>query len=100
MADVTVDYQGRVVLPKRALEALGVRGNGRVRLRVEGERVVLERIVPVDPFADALKKPDADALEKLVDEQKRERAAAEGRFEELLENPPEVKPEDNPDLWR
>jgi antitoxin component of MazEF toxin-antitoxin module len=98
--DIEIDRQGRVRLPERALRMLGVRGGQKIRLRFEGERVVLERIVAVDPFAEAMKKPEADALEKLMDEQDRDRAEAENRFEELLENPPEVKPEDRPDLWR
>ena len=29
-----------------------------------------------------------------------DKAGTHGRFEELLKKPPEIKPEDNPDLWR
>lgn len=100
MADLTFDHKGRLTLPPRLIGLLGGGPGKKVRVRVEGDRVVLQRIVPIDPFAEAMKKPEADAFEKMVDAQEQDKIEAESRFEELIENPPEVKPEDNPDLWR
>jgi len=100
MPDIVVDHKGRITLPPYALKALGAKTGKPVRLRVEGERVVLERIAKVDPFAAAFEKPEPDAFEKLMDAQVQDREDAEERFEELLENPPEIRPEDNDDMWR
>ncbi len=60
----------------------------------------LERIAEVDPFAEAAKKPDRHAFEKMMDAQEKDKAETEDLFEELIENPPEARPEDNNDLWR
>jgi hypothetical protein len=98
--DLVFDHKGRLVLPPRLLNLLGGAPGKKIRVHVEGGRVVLERFVAIDPFAEAMKKPDADAFEKLMGDQEREKAEAEERFEELLENPPEIRPEDDRDLWR
>jgi bifunctional DNA-binding transcriptional regulator/antitoxin component of YhaV-PrlF toxin-antitoxin module len=100
MAEVTVDHKGRIALPPWAAKILGAQMGKKLRIRSEGDRVVLSRIAEIDPFEEAMKKPAADAFEKMMDAQEKDKAEAEDRFEELIENPPEVRPEDNEDLWR
>ena len=100
MPDLVVDHKGRITLPPWALKALDVKMGKPVRMRREGDRLVLEAIAKVDPFETAIEKPAPDAFEKLLDAQVKDRVEAEDRFEELLENPPELRPEDNDDLWR
>ena len=100
MAEVTVDHKGRITLPPWAVRILGARPDRKLNIHREGDRIVLERIAEIDPFAEAMKKPEPNAIEKMLTAQQKDRAEAEDRFEELLENPPEVEPEDNKDLWR
>jgi len=39
---VTVDRQGRLVLPSRIREALGLKRGGHVSIRLDGSRIILE----------------------------------------------------------
>jgi bifunctional DNA-binding transcriptional regulator/antitoxin component of YhaV-PrlF toxin-antitoxin module len=100
MADVTVDHKGRITLPPWAMRKLLAKLGTKLDIHSEGDRIVLERIAEIDPFAEAMKKPEANAIENMLNAQEKDRVEAEDRFEELIENPPEIKPEDNKDLWR
>lgn len=44
MAIVTVTRNAQVTIPKKIREVLGIREGDRVTMRVEGERVVLEKV--------------------------------------------------------
>ncbi len=99
MSDDTVRFVGRdgkFKLPRRAMEILEAGPGGKIRMQLDGNRVVLTRYVPDDPFEEAFKRPEADAFDKLIDAQQSERARAKERFEDLLANPPESD-EDAPD---
>jgi len=39
---VVIDKQGRLVLPSRIREVLGLKGGGQVSIRLDGSRVILE----------------------------------------------------------
>lgn len=41
---VRVDGQGRIVIPSEIRRSLGIREGGRLRLRVYGSKIVLERL--------------------------------------------------------
>ena len=81
------------------VEKLGWSTGSYLQVSVDGDAVKLAR-VEVDPFAEALKKPDADAFEKILGKQKKSQEEAFKSFEEKLKDPPEVQPEDRPDYWR
>ena len=68
---------------------------------VEGEAVRLQH-VEVDPFAEALKKPDESAFEKILEKQKKSREDALKSFDDKVKRGdlPEARPEDKPDYWR
>jgi len=95
-----VGRDGSIKLPRRAMNLLDARPGGKVRMRIEEDRVVLERYVPEDPFEEVARRPADDAIDLLLDAQKSEHERAQKRFEELLDDPPEIKPEDDPNLWR
>jgi hypothetical protein len=68
---------------------------------VEEGRLVLSKVVETeDPFAKAARGPDLSAIDRIQKAQTEQTQRARERFEELIRKPPEVKPEDNPDLWR
>jgi AbrB family looped-hinge helix DNA binding protein len=41
---VTIDKQGRLVLPAHLREALGIKGGGEVTIRLDGSRVIIEPV--------------------------------------------------------
>ena len=92
---------GSLRLPKDVLEKLGWQAGNYLEVLVEGGAVHLRR-VEVDPFVEALKKPEADAFEKILTQQKKSKEAAFKTFEERVKTKdfPELKPEDKPDHWR
>lgn len=48
IADVTLAARGQVVIPKEARDALGLKPGARLRVRVEGGRLLLEKRVELD----------------------------------------------------
>ena len=44
--------------------------------------------------------PPSGMIEKMKKKYADDKEKAKERFEELIQNPPEIEPEDNPDLWR
>jgi len=88
-------------IPDPICEALNLNPQTKVTVRMEGTRVIIEKVALADdPFAKAAEGPDVSALDRIQKEQQAQKEKARDRFEELIKNPPEVKPEDNPDLWR
>ena len=100
MANVRVQIKkdGSVPLPKIVREALDVGPGSYVEIAVEKEQLVLKKI-QFDPFAQAAKKPDPDAFEKIMQRQKEGLVEAEKEFMDRLKEPPEIKPEDRHDFW-
>ncbi|MBI4603283.1 MAG: AbrB/MazE/SpoVT family DNA-binding domain-containing protein [Planctomycetes bacterium] len=92
---------GSLELPVELREALGWKTGGYLEATVEGESLKL-RAVEVDLFAEALKAPDPDSFEKILERQKKSREEAFKAFEEKVKrgDGPEVRPEDKPDFWR
>ncbi len=48
IADVTLAERGRIVIPKKARDALGLRPGARLRLRLEEGRLLIEKRVQLD----------------------------------------------------
>ncbi len=48
IADVTLAERGQIVIPKEARDALGLKPGARLRLRVEGGQLVIEKRVQLD----------------------------------------------------
>jgi len=46
--DVTLAARGQIVIPKEARDALGLKPGTRLRLRVEGGRLLIEKCVQLD----------------------------------------------------
>jgi bifunctional DNA-binding transcriptional regulator/antitoxin component of YhaV-PrlF toxin-antitoxin module len=40
--EITIDRQGRLVMPSHLLEALGVKDGGQISIRLDGPRLILE----------------------------------------------------------
>ena len=101
MSETRIRNNSTVRIPDDILEALNLHPGSKVRLTLDGSRLVIEKVALADdPFAAAALGPDTAALDRIREQQREQKEKAKDRFEELLKNPPEVKPEDNPDLWR
>jgi bifunctional DNA-binding transcriptional regulator/antitoxin component of YhaV-PrlF toxin-antitoxin module len=101
MAETRIRRDGCIRVPEEIYDALGMFPGSKIRITLEGKRIVIEKVeMAEDPFAAAAKGPDTSAIEKIQQQQKEAAQRARDRFKELMENPPEIKPEDNPDLWR
>ena len=46
--DITLAERGQIVIPKAARDALGIKPGARLRLRIDGGRLVIEKIVQLD----------------------------------------------------
>lgn len=46
--DITLAARGQIVIPKEARDALGLKPGARLRLRVEGGRLLIEKRVQLD----------------------------------------------------
>lgn len=96
---VQVRKDGSVVLPRNVLDALGADAGSYLAITAEENRVVLEKTT-FDPFAEAQKKPDPDAFDKILRRQREGLDQAERDFmQRMKEPPPEVRPEDRPEFW-
>ena len=95
---IRIAPDGSIRLPAQTVEKLGWKTGSTLEVLVETDRVTLRRL-EVDPFAEALKKPDTDAFEKILDQHKKSQEDAFRSFEEKVKKPPEVQPEDRPDHW-
>ena len=101
MAELRVRRDGSIRAPDELMDAAGIHPGGKIRVTLEGGRLIIEKVaLAADPFAAAAKGPDLDQMDKIRQKQAEEKQAARDRFEQLIANPPEVLPEDNPDMWR
>ena len=101
MAETRIRNNSTVRIPDDMMESLNLNPGSRVNLTLDGDRLVIEKVAMAeDPFAAAARGPDTAALDEIQRKQREQKERAKDRFEELMRNPPEVKPEDNPDLWR
>ncbi len=101
METLRVRNDGSIRIHRDLLDALGIYPGSKIAVAREGDRLVIRKVVEEgDPFERAARGPDTSALERIREKQRLEKEKAKDRFEELMKNPPEVKPEDNPDLWR
>jgi bifunctional DNA-binding transcriptional regulator/antitoxin component of YhaV-PrlF toxin-antitoxin module len=101
MAKTRIRRDGSLRIPDDIQDTLKLHPGSRVVLSVDGERLVVEKeAMAEDPFAQAAAGPDLGALDEIRKKQKERSEQAKDHFEEMMKNPPEVKPEDNPDLWR
>jgi hypothetical protein len=99
--ETRVRQDGAIPVPSDMLDRLEIYPGSKIRITIEGARVVVEKIeAPDDPFAAAAKGPDLAAMERIQREQKESAKKAREKFEELIRKPPKVNPEDNKDLWR
>ncbi|MCU0725974.1 MAG: AbrB/MazE/SpoVT family DNA-binding domain-containing protein [Planctomycetes bacterium] len=99
--ETRVRDDGAIHVPAEILDRLAIYPGSRIRVFRDGDRLVVEKVEAVaDPFAAAARGPDLSAMEKIQREQKESARKARAKFEELLKKPPEVRPEDNKDLWR
>jgi bifunctional DNA-binding transcriptional regulator/antitoxin component of YhaV-PrlF toxin-antitoxin module len=98
---IRVSPDGSLRLPRETTEKLGWTTGSYLEVLLEGDSVRLRR-VEVDPFAEALKKPDAGMFEKLLEKQKKSQEDAAKAFEEKIRKGDsiEIRPEDKPDYWR
>jgi len=95
---IRIAPDGSIRLPRAVTEKLGWTTGSYLIVKVNGEVVELERI-EVDHFAEAVKKPDADAFEKIMKKQKESTKKAFQDFETKIKDPPEIRPEDRPQFW-
>ena len=97
---IRIAEDGSLRLPEEISERLGWLTGSYLAVTVEGSAVRLER-VEVDPFAEALRKPDADAFDKILAQQRQSEEDALRSFDDRIRegDVPEPRPEDRPDFW-
>ena len=101
MSQTRVRRDGCIRVPVEMMDSLEIYPETKITIVREGDAIVIRKVaMDDDPFAKAARGPDTDAMDKIRDKQKDAAKKARDRFEELLKEPPEIKPEDNPDLWR
>lgn len=98
-ARIRISADGAIRLPEKLLEELEWASGHYLEFAIEENGVRLEK-VDVDPFAEAMKKPDPSEFDRLLGEQKKSQEDAFKAFEENIKKPPEVRPEDREDHWR
>ena len=96
---IRIGPDGAIRLPDDLLEKLDWSRGHYLEITVDGDAVRLEK-VQVDPFAEAMKKPDPSEFDRILGEQKKSQADAFKAFEEKIKEPREVRPEDREDHWR
>lgn len=99
MERLRVGNHGELRLPSKMLDALGIQPGSFVRLEVVDGKLIVEK-TKYDPFESIGKGNDPNALEKAFEDERKRAGKADRTFKKLMENPPEVRPEDHPDFWR
>ncbi len=101
MAELRIRRDSCIRVPEEIYDALGMFPGTKIRVTLEGKKIVIEKVAMADdPFAEAARGPDTGALDRIQEQQKEAAQKARDRFKEMMETPPEILPEDNPDLWR
>lgn len=101
MSELRIRRDGCIRVPEEIYDALGMFPGTRIHVTMEGKKIIIEKVAMAeDPFAAAAEGPDVSALDRIQEQQREAAERARQRFKEMMENPPEIKPEDNPDLWR
>ena len=95
---IRIAPDGSLKLPREVTEKLSWTTGSYLEVTVRGDSVELRR-VEVDHFAEAVKKPDADAFEKILRKQKADKEKAAQDFEVKIKDPPKLRPEDRPEFW-
>ncbi len=97
-ARIRIAPDGSLKLPRNISDKLGLTTGSYLEVSLKGETVVLKK-VDVDLFAEAAKKPDEDAFEKIMKKQKESTEKAFQDFEVKIKDPPKLRPEDRPQFW-
>lgn len=101
MTELRIRRDGAIKISPKILDEIGFYPETRIVVTVtDGYLVIKKAEMADDPFAAAARGPDTSKLDKIQQEQRQAKERAKERFAELMENPPEVRPEDNDDLWR
>ena len=95
---IRIAPDGTLKLPRDVTEKLGWTTGSYLEVSIQGQAVQLRRI-DVDLFAEAVKKPDGDAFEKILKKQKESTQKAFQDFETKIKDPPKLRPEDRPQFW-
>ena len=95
---IKIAPDGSLKLPREISDKLKWVSGSYLEVTVKGETVELRR-VDVDLFAEAAKKPDADAFEKIMKKQEEAKKKAFQDFEVKIKDPPKLRPEDRPQFW-
>ena len=93
-----VSANGAIKLPEELRETLEWPTGSYIQYAVKGDKLELWKI-KVDLFAEAVKKPDEDKFDKIMDDQASSREKAVDEFEERIKEPGEIRPEDRPEFW-
>ena len=100
MIRIQINTNGSVKVPKGIMDKLEWMPGSYLKVSLDGKKVTLEKVA-YDPFKEPSKKVDADAFDRMIQEQDESLDRAKETFErKLKEPPPEVRPEDHPDYWR
>ena len=72
--------KGQVVIPKAIRDRLGLRPGDRVRVEHEGDGVRISKAVTVNQLVGSLPPSDANPLDVLMEERRRDREREDNRF--------------------
>ena len=99
-----IDEKGRLRVPKDVLDEAGLGPKMRVHFRVDGKRIVIEKVAgEANPLDGPLgRKLDKDLFGKIQVQQREHREKTRDLFEKGIEeaaNDPDPEPPDHPFRW-
>jgi hypothetical protein len=95
---IRINPDGSIKLPGEILDSLKWTTGSYLEIEQKGDRLQIRRI-EVDLFAEAMKQPDPDTIEKILQKQKETTKKAAEDFEKKIKDPPKLRPEDRPEFW-
>lgn len=100
MTRIKISHDGTIRLPAKMLRSIGLRpGSYAIVEKDEDEgRLWIEK-TDYDPFAEGAEASAEDSIERIIEKEREKSDRATEKFEQLMEDPPEMRPEDRRDLW-
>lgn len=98
MTRIKISDDGSIHVPAKLLKSIGLRPGSYAIVGKDDGRLWIEK-TDYDPFTEGAAPPPADSIERILEQEREKSDQASRKFERLIEDPPEVRPEDRRDFW-